>query len=93
MEDVIYNKMFIPKPSNQNHARKILIADYGATQYMVNLEENMTNLKDAKTRVTIGYRRKLTGKKHGDWHGYQRYDGKLYRVILSNMAVEGLISL
>ena len=54
---------------------------------MVNLEENMTNLKDSETRFTVGDSRTLTGKKCGDWHGYQRRDGKLHRVMLSNTYV------
>ena len=51
---------------------------------MVNSEENITNLKDAKTRVTVGDSRTLTGGKGGNWHGYQRHAGKIHCVMLSN---------
>ena len=47
-EDVIYKSIFIAKISNQNHDRKISISYSGATSYMLNLKENMTNLKDKK---------------------------------------------
>ena len=42
------------KTTNQNHDIEIFIAYFGATSHMVNSEENMTNLKNAKTRVTVG---------------------------------------
>ena len=86
-EDVIYEKLFIMKTSNQDHDGEKLIADSGATSHMVNLEENMTNLKDSKTRVTVGDSRIITGTKRGDWHGYQRHDGKLHCVMLTNTAI------
>ena len=47
----------------------MFIADYGATSYMVNSEENMINLKDTEIKVTAGYRKTITGTKRGDWHG------------------------
>ena len=47
----------------------------------------MTSLKDSKTRVTIGDSRTLTGEKCGNCRGYQRRDGKLHHVKLSNIAV------
>ena len=51
------------KTSNQNHDSETFIADSGTPSLMVNPEENMTNLKDAKTRVTVGDSRTLTGTK------------------------------
>ena len=51
---------------------------------MVNLEENMMNLKNSETRFIIGYSRTLTGTKHGDCRIYQRCDRKLHCVTLSN---------
>ena len=54
---------------------------------MVKLEDNITNLKDSETRVTVGDSIPLTGIKCGDWHGYQKHDGKLHRVTLYSMAV------
>ena len=45
------------------------------------------NLKDAETRVTVGYSRALTGTKLGDCHGYQRHDKRLHHVTLSNMSI------
>ena len=54
---------------------------------MVNSEENMTNLKDTKTRVTVGDSRKFTRKKRGDWHGWKKRDLKPHRVTLKNTAV------
>ena len=47
----------------------------------------MTNMKDAKTRVTMIYSRTLTGGKCGDCHRYQRRDRKLHCVKLSNMYI------
>ena len=55
--------------------------------HMVNSEENMTNLKDAETQVTVGYSRNITGIKCGDWNGYQRRDGTLHHMTLSNMII------
>ena len=54
---------------------------------MVTSEENMTNLHDAKTQVTVRDSGSLTGKKCGDCHGYQKYDGKLHCVALSDTDV------
>ena len=54
---------------------------------MAKSEENMTNLKDAKTRVTVGDSRTLTGGKGGNLHGYQRHAGKIHCVMLSNAAI------
>ena len=34
-EDIIYDKLFVVKTSNQEHGRKTFIADCGATSYMV----------------------------------------------------------
>ena len=47
---------------------------------MVYLEENMTNLPDAKKIVTVGYSRTLTGTKRSDQHGWQKRDRILHRV-------------
>ena len=50
------------KTSNQKHDIKIFITDYGATSHMLNSEDNMTNLNNAETGVTIGDSRTFTGK-------------------------------
>ena len=47
----------------------------------------MTNLKDTKTKVTVGDRKTLTGTKKGDWHGWQKRDRKLHYVKLTNIEV------
>ena len=47
----------------------------------------MKNLKDSKTRVTVGYSRTLTGGKLGNWYGCQKCDGKIHCVTLTNMDV------
>ena len=47
----------------------------------------MTNLKNSETRVTIGESRTLTMKKYDGYHGYQRRDGKIYHVALSDMSI------
>ena len=47
----------------------MFITDSGATPHMVNLEENMTNLKDNETKFPIGDRKTLTKKKRGKWNG------------------------
>ena len=54
---------------------------------MVNTEENMRNLKGAKTRVTVGDSRALNGEKRGKWHGWHKHDGKLHCMNLTNTAV------
>ena len=54
------------KKSNQEHDSKVIIADSGTTSYMVNLEENTTNLKNSKTRFTVGDRKTTTVTKRGD---------------------------
>ena len=54
---------------------------------MENSEENMINLKGAKLQVTVRDSRTPTGIKHGNWHGYQRRDGKIHHLTLSNMAI------
>ena len=47
----------------------------------------MTNLKDVEKQVAIGDSRTLTGTKHGDWHSYQRREGKHHHMTSSNMFV------
>ena len=86
-EDVFYDEIFIAKTSNQEYDSKIFIVDSGSISHMVNSEDNMTNLKETKTKFTVGYRKTITGTKHGDWHGWQKHNGKLHHVILTNMAV------
>ena len=54
---------------------------------MVNLEENMKNLKDLENRVTVGEIINLTGTRHGDWYDFKRHDGKLHHATLTNMAI------
>ena len=60
-EDVICDKIFIMKILNKEHDRKKCIVDSSATSHMINSEENMTNLKNTETRVTVGDSRTLTG--------------------------------
>ena len=55
--------------------------------HMVKPEENMTNLKDTKAKVTVRDSITLTGKKQRNWNGYQRRDRKLHCMMLSNTAV------
>ena len=54
---------------------------------MATTEENMTNLKEAKTRLTLGDIRTLTRAKRGNCHGYQRRDGKLHHMMSSDTEV------
>ena len=53
-EEVIYGELFITKILNQKYDSWTVITDSVAMSQMVNMEENMTNLHDAETRVTIG---------------------------------------
>ena len=53
---------------------------------MVNSEDNMTNLKDSETKVTVGDRKNLTGTKPRDWNSWQEHNGKLHRATLKNTA-------
>ena len=41
------------KKSNQEHDSEIFIADSGDCSHIVNSEEDMKNLKDTKTKVTV----------------------------------------
>ena len=64
----------------------MFIVDSGATSHMVNLEENMTNLKNAKTRVTVRDCKTITRTKFGDWQGWQKHSKNIYHVTLINMS-------
>ena len=65
-EEVIYDKLFIWKTSNQNYDSETFIADSGATSHMLNPEENTKNRKDKETQVTLGDSRTLTRVKRGN---------------------------
>ena len=78
IEDLVYDELFIAKTSNQKHVGETFIEYSSATSHMVNSEENMTNLKNSKTRVTIRDSRTLIRKKRGDWHSWQKYDRRLH---------------
>ena len=54
---------------------------------MVNSEDDMMNLKDTKTKVTVGDCKNLTVTKRGDWHDWKKYNTKLHHVMLKNMDV------
>ena len=54
---------------------------------MVTTEENITNLSDEETEITVGYSRTLTGTKHGNWHRYHKYDKKIHRMMLSDTTI------
>ena len=54
----------------ENHGRNTFIIYSDAMSHMVNSEENMMNLKNAKTRVIIEDSKTLTMEKIGDWHVY-----------------------
>ena len=81
-EDIIYQKLFIMKTSNEEHYSETFIADPGAKSHMVNSEGNVMNLKDYKTRVTVGDSRTLTITIPDNWHEYQIRDRKFYHVKL-----------
>ena len=53
---------------------------------MVNMEEILTNFKDAVTRVTVVDIRTLTGTKRGKYKSWQRRDRKLHSVKLTNIS-------
>ena len=86
-ELIIYNKTVIAETSKQEHIIETFIADSGAMSHMVNLEENMTNFRDAETQVTVGDSRNITSTKRGNYNDYQRRDGKIHRVTLSNTSL------
>ena len=67
--------------------QKKIIVNLGATSQIVKLEENMSNLKDAKTWATEGDSRTLTEKKLSNWYGYHRRGRKLHHVTLYNTAI------
>ena len=74
------------KTSNQTYDSETHIANSSAMSHMAKSEENMTNLKNVETRVTIGEGRTLTGEKLVNLNGYHKVDEKIHRVALSNMA-------
>ena len=47
--------------SNKNHDSRTFIAGFSTMSHMVKLEENMTNLKDDKRKVTVGDSRTFSG--------------------------------
>ena len=75
------------KMPNQNHDNETFIVNSGAMSRMVNSDENIINLKDAKIGVTIGYSRNINGTKRGIWHGFQRHAIKLHGMTVSNTAL------
>ena len=84
-EDVLYNKLFIKKRQTKTIKKKCV--DSSAKLHMVNLEDNIMNLRDSKKRITLGYSGTLTNTKCGNWNGYHRRDTKLYCMTLSNIYV------
>ena len=86
-EDVIQDKLFIIKTSNQDHDSEAFIVDSSAMPHMVKPEENMTNLKDTKAKVIVRDSITLTRTKQRNWNGYQIRDRKLHCMMLSNTAV------
>ena len=50
---VVYDKIFIEKVNIDKYYSETFIAYYDAKSHIENLEENMTNLQDMKTQVTI----------------------------------------
>ena len=54
---------------------------------MVNFQEILTNLKEAKTSVTVGDIRTLVGGECCGWHVYEIHERKIFCVELSNMDV------
>ena len=71
---------------SQKHQIRSMTVKY-LLRIMVNLEENMTNLKDTETKVTVGDRKTLTRTKYGDWHVWHKCDRKLQYQKLTNRAV------
>ena len=61
------------------------IMESSATSKMVNLEGNMTNIRDAETRFTIADSRTLNGSKRVDWCRYHKCDKKIYHLNLTDM--------
>ena len=54
---------------------------------MVTTELNMTNLRNSKTFVNIGDSGTPNVTKRGVWHVYQKRDGKIHHLMLSDMAL------
>ena len=78
----MYCKDFKPK-----NDRETFIIDSSAMSHLVKSEENMTNLVDEETRVTVGVSRTLTGTKRGIWHDYHKHDVRLHHVALSSTSL------
>ena len=55
--------------------------------HMVKPEENMMNLNNAETQFTVVDSRTHNSTTRVNWHSYQRRDGKIHSVALSNVAV------
>ena len=77
----------LKKCQTKNIPEKKFIADSGVTSHMVNLEENIKNLNDAGTQSTVGDSITLTSKKRDNCNGYQKHDGILNQVILSDASI------
>ena len=60
--------------------------DSGAMSHMINLEDNMKNLKEAETQVIVEDSIILTGTKRGDLYCCRIHDRKLHCIKLSNTA-------
>ena len=54
---------------------------------MEKLEEDMKNIKDAETWVTVGGSGKSSRTKHGYWYSHQKHGRKLHRMILTDMDI------
>ena len=87
IEELIYDRLFIAKLPNQKYDSKTFIVDSGTTSHIVVLEENMTNICNAKILFPIGDIGTLAGTKHGNRHGYQERYVKLHCVELSDTGV------
>ena len=71
---VVFEKTFIEKVKTDKYYSQKFIAYYDAKSHIEKLEENMTNLHDMKTQVTIGDSVTLTLTKKLYWFSYQKYD-------------------
>ena len=52
-EEIIYERLFIEKKLSNKYDTKTFIVDYGATSHMVATEENVSNLCNVETIVTV----------------------------------------
>ena len=62
----------------------MFVAKSGSTSYMVNSQENMTNLQEVRTVIKTVNKKTMMGFLNENCKGYQKINGKFYPVTCTN---------